>query len=156
MSIVCGSVASWMPKNIVNGEGGLHNPINRTICLKPFNLKQTQEILIGMGIKTSATQLAELYMLFGDAPYYISLLKKNKSIQQNIESLLFVENGKLVNEYQNLLPSLFENANNHLEVLDPMAIKWKGLSRGELTTDYGAAMPLKIYASFIYNKLQPN
>ncbi len=137
--IVSGSAATWMIKNIVNGKGGLHNRISQTINLKPFQLQQTKEMLFGMGIKATQTQIAELYMILGGVPYYISLLKKNKSIYQNIDALLFEENGKLVNEYQNLLPSLFDNATNHLAVLDSLASKWKGLSRNELTTIYKKA-----------------
>lgn len=134
--ILCGSAATWMMKNVVNGRGGLHNRISHTIYLQPFQLKQVNEMLIGMGIKSTQNQLAELYMVFGGVPYYLSLLQKNKSIYQNIDALLFHKNGKLNNEYQNLLPSLFDDATNHLAVLDAMASKWKGLSRSEITTLY--------------------
>jgi hypothetical protein len=136
LTIVSGSAATWMLKNIVNAKGGLHNRISQTIHLKPFKLQQTKEMILGMGIKATQTQLSELYMILGGVPYYISLLKKSKSIYQNIDDLLFEVNGKLSNEYQNLLPSLFDNATNHLAVLDVLASKWKGLSRNEITTLY--------------------
>jgi AAA+ ATPase superfamily predicted ATPase len=134
--VLCGSAATWMLKNVVNGKGGLHNRISQTIHLHPFQLPQTKEMLQGMGIKTTNAQLAELYMVFGGVPYYLSLLKKSKSIYQNIDALLFEANGKLINEYQNLLPSLFDDATNHLAVLNAMATKWKGLNRSELTSIY--------------------
>lgn len=137
--ILCGSAATWMLKNVVNGKGGLHNRISQTIFLKPFLLKQTKEMLTGMGIKSTDTQLAELYMVLGGVPYYISLLNKNKSIYQNIDALLFADNGKLINEYQNLLPSLFADATNHLSALLALSSKWKGLSRNELTQVYKKA-----------------
>jgi uncharacterized protein len=137
--IVSGSAATWMLKNIVNGKGGLHNRISQTIYLKPFQLEQTKEMLGGMGVKATIAQYAELYMIFGGVPYYLSLLKKSKSIYQNIDALLFEENGKLVNEYDNLLPSLFDNPKNHLAVLAALASKWKGLSRTELTKVYKKA-----------------
>jgi uncharacterized protein len=139
MIVLCGSAATWMMKNVVNGRGGLHNRISQTISLQPFQLKQTNEMLTSMGIKTSPIQLAELYMVFGGVPYYLSLLQKSKSVYQNIDALLFGSHGKLQNEYQNLLPSLFDNAKNHLLVLDAMASKWKGLSRSEIATIYKKA-----------------
>lgn len=136
MIVVCGSAATWMMKNVVNGRGGLHNRISQTIYLKPFTLKQSKEMLKGLGVKTTDNQLAELYMILGGVPYYLSLLEKDKSIYQNIDSLLFERTGKLFNEYQNLLPSLFENANNHLMVMEVLASKWKGVSRSEIARIY--------------------
>jgi uncharacterized protein len=136
MIILCGSAATWMLKNVVNGRGGLHNRISQTIHLEPFLLQETKEMLTGMGIKATNNQLAELYMVFGGVPYYLSLMEKSRSVQQNIDALLFETNGKLANEYQNLLPSLFDNASNHLSVLEAMATKWKGLSRSEITSIY--------------------
>jgi uncharacterized protein len=136
MIILCGSAATWMIKHVVNGKGGLHNRISQTIHLKPFQLSQNKEMLNGMGIKATDTQLAELYMVFGGVPYYLSLFKKSKSTHQNIDTLLYQENGKLTNEYENLLPSLFDNPTNHIAVLEAMALKWKGLSRAELAAIY--------------------
>jgi uncharacterized protein len=136
MLIVSGSAATWMIKNIVNGKGGLHNRITHTLHLRPFNLMQTKEMIKAMGIKATSTQLSELYMTLGGVPYYLSLLQKGKSIYQNIEALLFKENGKLVREYQNLLPSLFNDATNHLLVVEVLASKWKGLTRNEITELY--------------------
>lgn len=137
--IVSGSAATWMLKNVVNGKGGLHNRISQTLNLKPFHLDQVREMVSGMGIKATPTQIAELYMILGGVPYYLSLLKKSKSVPQNINDLLFGENGKLENEYQNLLPSLFDDASNHLKVLEALAKKWKGLNRQELIQLYKKA-----------------
>lgn len=136
MIIVCGSAATWMMKNVVNGRGGLHNRISQTIYLNQFTLSQSKDMLKGMGIKTTNNQLAELYMVFGGVPYYLSLLEKSKSVQQNIDELIVSKTGKLHYEYQNLLPSLFENAKNHLLVLDVLASKWKGMTRTEITSNY--------------------
>jgi hypothetical protein len=99
-------------------------------------LKQSKEMLKGRGVKTTDNQLAELYMILGGVPYYLSLLEKDKSIYQNIDSLLFERTGKLFNEYQNLLPSLFDDANNHLMVMEVLASKWKGVSRSEIASIY--------------------
>jgi len=136
MIVVCGSAATWMMKNIVNGRGGLHNRISQTIYLKPFTLSQTKDMLKGMGMKTTNGQLLELYMVFGGVPYYLSLLNKNKSVQQNIDELIFNKFGRLHSEYQNLLPSLFEQAKNHLLVMNVLASKWKGMTRSEITANY--------------------
>jgi uncharacterized protein len=136
MIILCGSAATWMIKHVVNGKGGLHNRISHTIYLKQFQLQETREMLVGMGIKATESQLAELYMIFGGVPYYLSLFLRGKSIPQNIDALLYKENGKLVKEFENLLPSLFDNAANHLDVLQAMASKWKGLTRSELASSY--------------------
>ncbi len=134
--ITSGSAASWMLQNVVNNKGGLHNRIHHTIMLEPFTLAETKEMLALKKVKATPQQLIELYMIMGGVPYYLSLLERGKSIPQNIEDLLFEPLGKLKNEYENLLPSLFGKADNHIAVVEALATKRKGLSRSELADAY--------------------
>jgi uncharacterized protein len=134
--IVCGSAAAWMVNNVVNSKGGLHNRIGQTIYLEPFTLNETWQLVKGMKIKGTYHQVIELYMALGGVPYYLSLLKKELSIPQNIDALLFEKNGKLANEYENLFSSLFDNSANHYQVVDILATKWKGLTRLEIAELY--------------------
>jgi len=44
--IVCGSAASWMVNNLINNSGGLHNRVTQKMKIEPFNLKETEEMLV--------------------------------------------------------------------------------------------------------------
>lgn len=43
--VICGSAASWMIRNIVNNNGGLHNRVSIRMRLLPFTLSETQAYL---------------------------------------------------------------------------------------------------------------
>ena len=44
--IVCGSAASWMVNVLINNDGGLHNRITQKMKIEPFNLQETEEMLV--------------------------------------------------------------------------------------------------------------
>ena len=131
--IVCGSATSWIVKKIFNNKGGLHNRVTQKINLKPFTLQETEEFLKSKNIILNRYQIIKAYMVFGGIPYYLEALEKGKSIDQNIDDLLFDKDGLLFNEYQNLYDALFKNAENYIEVVKALASKNKGLTREELT-----------------------
>ena len=101
--IVCASATYWMMDNIVNGRGGLHNRLTGQIHLKPFTLHECEEFLQSRNIIFSRHQILQCYMIMGGVPYYWSLLKKGKSLPQNIDELFFKDNAPLRNEYDNFL-----------------------------------------------------
>ena len=51
---------------------------------------------------------------------------------QNIDRLLFAEDGELHDEFQSLYNSLYKNALNHIKVVTALATKGKGLTRQEI------------------------
>ncbi len=134
--VVCGSAASWMLKNVVHNKGGLHNRIQHTIHLQPFTLKECKEYLMAEKIAATDKQITEMYMVLGGIPYYLSLMQRGKSLRQNIEELLFDANGKLRHEFNDIFVALFNNSNNHLQVIGLLAKKTKGLTRLEIAELY--------------------
>lgn len=130
--IVCGSATSWMIGKLINNRGGLHNRITRKIKLMSFNLKETEEYLNYNGIKWNRHQIIESYMILGGIPYYLSLIKKGKSLSQTVDELFFNQNGILRNEYMNLYSSLFTNSENYEKIVEVLGKKSKGLTREEL------------------------
>ena len=109
--IVCASATYWMMNNIVNAKGGLHNRLTGQIHLKPFTLNECEEFLNERKIKLTRHQILQSYMILGGVPYYWSLLKKGKSLAQNVDDLFFVDNAPLKNEYDNLYKALFNKPN---------------------------------------------
>jgi len=130
--IVCGSASSWMINKLLNNRGGLHNRVTRQIHLKPFTLAECQEFFEKEHIVMSQHEIAESYMIFGGIPFYLSQFKKELSMTQNVDNMLFSEDAVLKNEFQNLYASLFKKADNHIKIVETLSKKAKGLTREEI------------------------
>lgn len=130
--IVCGSATSWINNKLINNKGGLHNRVTQKIKLEPFTLSECEQYLQKKNIRWTRHQLIECYMIVGGVPYYLSLMQQGFSLAQNIDKLLFAENGMLRNEFDNLYASLFRNADNHIRIIEVLSRKNSGFSREEL------------------------
>ena len=137
--IVCGSATSWMVRNIINNRGGLYNRLTHTMHLAPFTLKETEEYLNANGFHWTRLMMAQTYMTFGGVPYYLSLLRNDESLAQNIDRLCFSKNGELATEYEALYKSLFDNVNPYLQIITQLATNKSGLTRLELTENLKTA-----------------
>lgn len=130
--IVCGSATSWMEDNLINNEGGLYNRLTREMKLSPFTLAECEAYFRSKEISVSRYDVAQVYMVFGGIPHYLSLFEKGYSMAQNIDLLLFDGNAKLKNEFDRLFGSLFKNADDHKKVIRLLAGRRKGYTRKEI------------------------
>ncbi len=71
-------------------------------------------------------------MVLGGVPFYLSKMNKGESVAQNIDRLLFTEDGELRDEFQSLYNSLYKNATNHIKIVTALAAKGKDLTRGDI------------------------
>ncbi len=130
--IICGSAASWMANKIINNRGGLHNRVTKRIHLAPFTLAETEIFLKQRNIVLSQYHIMQLYMALGGIPHYLKEIKKGQSATQNINRICFEKKGLLINEFDNLYNALFTNAKQHIQLIQALASKQKGLTRKEL------------------------
>lgn len=130
--IVCGSAASWIIENIVNNKGGLHNRITAQMRLEPFSLGEARDFLKYRGIRLNDKQVLALYMALGGVPHYLNQIEKGLSAAQNIDRLFFSKNGMLRNEFNNLIPALFNEAEIYIELIRLIAKNRYGIERSEL------------------------
>ena len=137
--IVCASATYWIIDEIVNAKGGLHNRLTGQIHLAPFSLHECEEYAKARGIIFSQHQLLQCYMILGGVPYYWSLLKKGKSLPQNIDKLFFKENASLENEYNNLYRALFNKPDQYLRIIEALSKAKKGITRDEISKATGIA-----------------
>lgn len=131
--IVCGSAASWMIKNLLNNEGGLHNRVTGRIKLEPFTLAETEVFLKYNNLVFDRYQITLLYMVLGGIPFYLENIETGLSATQNINILCFEKNALLRSEYHNLYASLFKRSERHRAVVESLAKKKKGLTRQEIS-----------------------
>lgn len=131
--IICGSAAAWMIRHVVNNKGGLHNRITQRIKLNPFTLEETAKFLESKNIKLGHFQIIQLYMVLGGTAAYLKLLKKGESTAQAIDRLCFSPGGPLVDEFENLYQSLFDNSADYIDIVKLLAKNTSGLTRTEIS-----------------------
>ena len=135
--IVCGSATTWITKNLLKNKGGFHNRLTRRMYLKPFSLKEINELQKNNGIEWSEDDVAESYMIFGGIPYYHNMLLRHFSLYQNIDYLCYEEHGSLHDELDELFSSLFSHSEKYVEVIRAISKRKSGLTRDEIIKETG-------------------
>lgn len=142
--IICGSSASWIIEKIVNNRGGLYNRLTRNIYLEPFNLKDTKRFLQSLKVKLNNEQILQIYMVTGGIPYYLSKIEKGLSATQNIEKLAFQPKSFLVEEFDNLFSSLYEDYGSYIEIIRLIAKHRYGIGQEQLLKQMGKNLQGKL------------
>lgn len=106
MLILCGSISSWIDKNIISSTGFLGR-IALKITLKELSLKESNLLLNQIGFKTSAMEKFMLLSLTGEIPWYLELINAKLSASENIKRLCFMADGILTDEFKNIFNDLF-------------------------------------------------
>lgn len=121
-----------MLKNVVRNRGGLHNRVSRRIRLLPFTLAETETFLKSRKVNLDIFQIVELYMAIGGIPQYLKEIEAGESTPQIVDRLCFQKDGLLQDEFRSLYRSLFDSAENHIDVIRALAKTSAGLSRKEI------------------------
>lgn len=137
--IVCGSAASWMINVLINNTGGLHNRITQRMKISPFNLQETQEMLLAKNGAFDHYQIVQLYMTLGGIPYYLEAIQAQLSAAQNIQELFFEKDSLLKNEFFNLYRSLYRKHKVYEKIVEILATKTTGMKRKEIIQHAGVA-----------------
>ncbi|MBQ9058035.1 MAG: ATP-binding protein [Atopobiaceae bacterium] len=132
--IVCGSSTSWLVDNFDKNKGGLFNRKTCRLYLEPFNLHQTEEYLESRDIFWSRYDIAICYMIMGGIPYYLRLLDKELSLNENIDDIFFGRRAELWDEFDQLYRTLFKNSDQYIKVVEALSKKRKGLTRTEIVS----------------------
>lgn len=130
--VVCGSATTWMTNKLLGDKGGLHNRVTRPIHLVPFTLLETEEYLNSINIEWSRQEILDAYMILGGTPFYLSLLRPNISLTQNIDELFFSSDAVLRTEYTFLFKSLFKEASLYRRIVELISSTLIGLTRQEI------------------------
>lgn len=133
MLIVCGSATSWIQDNLINSYGGLYDRINAEICLQPFNLHETEQLLISQGVTMARYDILQLYMAVGGIPMYLSYVQPGQSLAQTIDNLIFSRHAKLRNEFERLFHSIFKNPAPYISIIKTLAKRQAGYNREDIS-----------------------
>jgi AAA+ ATPase superfamily predicted ATPase len=134
--IACGSASTWMLKKIVYAKAGLSRRVTHKLSLAPFTLSETRDYLKFKKFNLTSESVAELYMIMGGIPYYLNCLLPEKSIDENIDDLLFNRGSLLYGEYDVIFDSLFANARTYKSVIEILSGKRQGYTLSEIQKKY--------------------
>ncbi|MCB9235895.1 MAG: ATP-binding protein [Bacteroidia bacterium] len=130
--VICGSAASFMVNQVIRDRKGLHNRISVRIRLLPFNLHETELFLKSRKVHFNRYSCLQVYMAIGGIPHYLEKILPGDSVPMAIDRLCFQQNGILVDEFDQVFASLFDNSENHTRIVEALAASQKGLTREEL------------------------
>lgn len=135
--IACGSATNWMRRKFEQNRGGLHRRITHRLHLRPFYLNEVRDYLRYRGIGWDDYTIIQCYMLLGGIPYYLSLLKPQLSLPENIDELVFRRNGELADEFDELFPALFNKSDKYVRIVRMLSTRREGFTRQEIEKKTG-------------------
>lgn len=121
-----------MTNKLLGDKGGLHNRVTRPLHLMPFTLLETEQYLKSLNMKWSHQEVLDAYMILGGTPFYLSLLRPELSLTQNVDELFFSGDAVLRSEYSFLFKSLFNEATLYRRIVELLSTSLMGLSRQDI------------------------
>ena len=73
-----------------------------------------------------------MYKRQGGIPFYLEAVRKGESVSQFIDRVCFEKDGILVDEYNVLFQSLFDDSDQHHKIVELLAKKKEGFNRSEI------------------------
>ena len=106
--ILCGSVSSWIEKNILSSTGFMGR-ISLDIVLEELPLGECNEFWNAEKETVSAFDKFKILSVTGGVPRYLEEILPNQSAEKNIQRLCFQKEGLLFNEFERIFSDLFSS-----------------------------------------------
>lgn len=104
--ILCGSLSSWIEKNIISSTGFLGR-ISQKLTLGELSLEECNKLLETHGFKGSAQEKFMALALTGGVPWYLEQINPVLPVNENIRKLCFEPDGLFVEEFKYIFHDLF-------------------------------------------------
>lgn len=143
--VLCGSISSWIEKNIINSTG-FFGRISLKMTLEELTLPESNVLLNNLDFKKTALEKFILLSVMGGIPWYLEQINPLASAEENIRTLCFQKGGVLVDEYQHIFHNLFGKRGviyrNIVELLAKNSQEYMEIA---LALDYFSGGPLSDY-----------
>mgnify|MGYP001134536893 CR=1 FL=1 len=106
--ILCGSVSSWINKNILSHTGFLGR-ISYRLTLEELPLNDCNQFWLRGGDHISSFEKLKVLSVTGGVPRYLEEIKPTLPAEENIRDLCFIKGGPLVNEFNDIFSDLFSH-----------------------------------------------
>jgi AAA+ ATPase superfamily predicted ATPase len=104
--ILCGSVSSWIEKNILTSKGFMGR-ISLSLHLKELSVSECNQFLKLLEFHVNPYELFKMLSVTGGVPRYIEELQSKLGAEENIKRLCFKKSGILFNEFNEIFHDLF-------------------------------------------------
>jgi AAA+ ATPase superfamily predicted ATPase len=101
--VLCGSVSSWIDRNILNSTGFVGR-CSHTFKLAPLSLAESKKFL---GKRSTAAEQLRILAVTGGIPKYLEEINRSQTAEQNIHRLCFDPGGILYNEFEQIFHDIF-------------------------------------------------
>ena len=129
--ILCGSSMSFMENQVLGYKSPLYGRRTAQFKIKPFTFFESREMLGQFEPEDQAV----LYGVTGGVPEYLNRIQENKTVDENLLSLFFDDNGMLFEEPTNLLKQEMREPASYHSVISAIA---SGASKlNEIATKVG-------------------
>lgn len=117
MLILCGSSMSFMENQVLGYKSPLYGRRTAQFKIQPFTFFEFQEYSMGHNIE----DMAVLYGITGGIPEYISRIRPELSLEENIRQLYFDPSGRMFEEPSNLMKQELRNPAVYHSVISAIA-----------------------------------
>ncbi|MDD5673749.1 MAG: AAA family ATPase [Chitinivibrionales bacterium] len=104
--VLCGSVSSWLDKNILNNTGFVGR-VSLALSLDELPLWACNEFWLKNRDRISAHEKLKVLAVTGGVPRYLEEIRPSLSAEENIRRLCFTKEGLLFNEFDQIFHDIF-------------------------------------------------
>lgn len=134
--VVCGSATSWMLDNVIREYGGLHGRLTSQMHVRPFTLNECERYYQKRQFHLSHYEMVLAYMALGGIPYYLDLLRKERTLTENLDEIFFRKT-KAKQEFEDVYVGLFNSKDNYVGIVRALGGQFYGMTRGEISEAIG-------------------
>ena len=109
MLVLCGSVSSWIDKNILNGADFVGR-ISLALKLQELPLRYCHEFWGSRKSRTSSLEKFRILALTGGVPRYLEEVDYKASAEQNLTDLCFRSSATLLDEFDKIFSDIYESS----------------------------------------------
>jgi len=106
--ILCGSVSSWIERNILSSTGFLGR-ISLTLTLEELSLPECNLFWGNQRLSVSPYEKFKVLAVTGGVPRYLEEIRPHLPAEDNIRDLCFNKNGILFDEFEKIFSDLFSS-----------------------------------------------
>ncbi len=115
--VICGSIAQFMVKHLVHSEA-LHNRKTFEFRLDPLPAREAKLFFKDY---RSEKEIARFLMAFGGVPKYLEQVDPTRSIQENLDELVFRKDGFFVEEFETIFNEQFRVTKTYQSIVETLA-----------------------------------
>lgn len=106
MLVLCGSVSSWIEKNIISNTAFLGRP-SLYLRLSELSMKECNEFWGKQKDKIAAYEKFKMLSVTGGVPRYLEFINFNETAEKNIRTMCFSSNAPLLDEFERIFSDIF-------------------------------------------------